>query len=425
MNYDVIVIGGGPSGLMASIATSREGAKVLLVDKGQKLGKKLAISGGGRCNVTNAKQIDELITYIPGNGRFLHSSLANFSNTDIMSFFENLGIKLKEEDMGRMFPVSDKAITVVNILLQQIKKQGVEFKVNAKVKRVLYQDGHTRGIELENGQTIYSRSVIIATGGKSVPHTGSTGDGYIWAEEAGHTITELYPTEVPITSDESFIKNKQLMGLSLRNITLTVWNEKRKKVIEHQGDFLFTHFGISGPSVLRCSQFVVKLLKKMNAKTGAKRNTKTVTMTIDLIPEKHADIIYNETRDLAKNDPNKALKNILKGYLPGRLIPLILIKAGLEEDLTYHHIPEKQWLHLAKIIKQFPIQVNGTLSIEEAFITGGGVHLKEIDPKTMQSKIMPGLFFCGEVIDVHGYTGGFNITAAFTTGFNAGMNAVQ
>ncbi|WNQ12077.1 NAD(P)/FAD-dependent oxidoreductase [Paenibacillus aurantius] len=417
MAYDVIVIGGGSAGLMASIAASESGAKVLLIDKGDKLGRKLGISGGGRCNVTNAKEIDELIKNIPGNGRFLHSALATFSNKDIMSFFEGLGIRLKEEDRGRMFPISDKAKTVVDALVNKVRNQGVIIKTNSPVSKVLYKEGKTIGVKLQNGEIINGLTVIIASGGKSVPHTGSTGDGYAWAEMAGHSITELFPTEVPLTSREAFIQSRELQGLSLRDISLSVWNPKGKKIIEHDGDMIFTHFGISGPTVLRCSQFVVKIMKQFSVKT--------VDLSIDLFPERSVDNIYTDTYELAKNDKKKIVRNVLKGYLPEKLIPLLLQKASLSGEITFDNIPKQAWLELSKLVKSFPIAVNGTLSIEEAFVTGGGINLKEVDPKTMQSKLTNGLFFCGEILDIHGYTGGYNITAAFSTGYTAGKNAAK
>lgn len=417
MSYDVMIIGGGPSGLMAAIAASGHGARTLLIDKGDKLGRKLGISGGGRCNVTNAKELDELIKHIPGNGRFLHSALAAFSNRDIIDFFEGMGIRLKEEDRGRMFPVSDKAKTVVDALVNRVRQQGVAIRINTPVRRVLYQDGRVSGVELSGGEQVRSCTVVVATGGKSVPHTGSTGDGYAWAEEAGHTITELYPTEVPLVSREAFIQSKELQGLSLRDIMVSVWNPKGKKIIEHEGDLLFTHFGLSGPAALRCSQFIVKTLKQFDVST--------VKITIDLFPEKTVEEVYADSLQLARNEPKKAIKNILKGLLPERMIPIILKKSGLKEDTTYDNIPKQPWSAMASLLKAFPIQISGTLPIEEAFVTGGGVHLKEIDPKTMHSKRMKGLFFCGEILDVHGYTGGYNITAAFTTGYTAGMSAAQ
>ncbi|MEV5027264.1 NAD(P)/FAD-dependent oxidoreductase [Paenibacillus sp. LPE1-1-1.1] len=416
MQYDAIVIGGGSAGLMASIAASKDGAKVLLLDKGEKLGRKLGISGGGRCNVTNNKDLDELIKHIPGNGRFLHSAFSNFNNKDIIAFFENLGIALKEEDNGRMFPVSDKAKTVVDTLVNQVRKQGVKIIVNAPVDHIMFGDGRVTGVRIKSGETFKGRSVIVASGGKSVPQTGSTGDGYAWAEKAGHSITELFPTEVPLTSNEPFIVSKELQGLSLRDVGLSVWNPKGKQIIEHHGDMLFTHFGISGPIVLRCSQFVVKALKQYNAGN--------IVVAIDLVPDKSKDEVYRETLKLAEQESKKTIKNVLKNYLPEKMIPLLLQKAGLPEGLTYDNIPKQDWITLSQLIKHFPIRVYGSLSIEDAFVTGGGINLKEVDPKTMQSKLMDGLYFCGEILDIHGYTGGYNITAAFSTGYTAGLNAV-
>jgi predicted Rossmann fold flavoprotein len=417
MTYDIIIVGAGSSGLMASIAASSHGAKVLLLDKGDKLGKKLGISGGGRCNVTNAKELDDLIKHIPGNGRYLYSSFANFNNKDIISFFEGLGIPLKEEDNGRMFPVSDKAKSVVDALVNKVREQGVHIRTHSPVKDVLYQDGNTIGVLLRSGEVIESRNVIVAVGGKSVPQTGSEGDGYAWAIKAGHSISELYPTEVPLTSNDTFIRNKEFQGLSLRNISLTVWNPQGKKIIEHAGDMIFTHFGLSGPTALRCSQFVVKLLKQFNEPS--------VLITIDMFPHKSQDEIYEETLECAKKEPKKAIKNVLKGLLAERILPQLLSRSGLKEHITYDNIPKQPWMELAKLIKAFPVHINGTLSIEEAFVTGGGIHLKEIDPKTMQSKLVNGLFFCGEILDIHGYTGGYNITAAFSTGYTAGMSAAE
>ncbi|QMV41423.1 BaiN/RdsA family NAD(P)/FAD-dependent oxidoreductase [Cohnella cholangitidis] len=415
MKYDVIVIGGGSAGLMASIAASKRGAKVLLLDKGEKLGRKLGISGGGRCNVTNNKETDELIKHIPGNGRFLYSSFANFNNRDIIAFFENLGIALKEEDNGRMFPVTDRAKTVVDTLVGQVRKQGVEIKLNAPVDTILYEDNRVVGVRLRSGDVLDSRAVIVASGGKSVPQTGSTGDGYHWAEKAGHTITELFPTEVPLTSNEPFITSKELQGLSLRDVSLSVWNPKGKKIIEHQGDMIFTHFGISGPIALRCSQFVVKALKQFNVGN--------VEASVDLMPDDSVDEVYSRTLKLTELEPKKSVKNILKSCLPEKMVPLLLKQSGLAESLTYDNLPRQEWMQLAKLIKRFPIRVYGTLSIEDAFVTGGGVNLKEIDPRTMESKLVDGLYFCGEILDIHGYTGGYNITAAFSTGYSAGMNA--
>ncbi|MBM6616379.1 NAD(P)/FAD-dependent oxidoreductase [Bacillus suaedaesalsae] len=415
MKFDVVVIGGGPSGLMAAIAAGEVGAKVLLIDKGDKLGRKLAISGGGRCNVTNRLPVDEIIKHIPGNGRFLHSAFSIFSNEDIIRFFENLGIQLKEEDHGRMFPVTDKAQSVVDALLTQLEKLKVTMWTNTPVETVVYENGETKAVVLKDGQVISCTNVIIAVGGKSVPHTGSTGDGYAWAEKAGHTITELYPTEVPLTSSESFVKNKTLQGLALRDVALSVVNPKGKTIITHKMDMLFTHFGVSGPAVLRCSQYVVKAQKKFN--------TRKVEMRIDAIPDQNEESLFQQIVKLLKDEPNKSIKNVLKSLLPERYLLFLLEQCEIDEQFNFHHIQHEKLRLLAKNCKQFSFFVDGTLSIEKAFVTGGGVSVKEINPKEMSSKLANGLYFCGEILDIHGYTGGYNITSALVTGRLAGMTA--
>lgn len=417
MNYDVVIIGGGPSGLMAGIAAGEQGANVLLLDKGNKLGRKLAISGGGRCNVTNRLPIDEIVKHIPGNGRFLYSAFSEFSNEDIILFFEKLGIQLKEEDHGRMFPVTDKAQSVVDALLNQLKKLHVTIRTNEPVETVDYKDGKTAGIHLKNGEYITTKAVVIAVGGKSVPHTGSTGDGYAWAEKAGHTITELFPTEVPITSNEPFIQEKTLQGLSLRDVALSVLNPKGKIIKTHQMDMIFTHFGISGPAVLRCSQYVVKAMKKFK--------TTAITMSIDSFPDQNQEALFQQTVKLLKEEPKKAVKNVLKGFLPERYLLFLLEKNGIDQQITYANLSVEKLRGFINDCKQFQFNVHGTLSIDKAFVTGGGVSVKEIHPKEMASKLMNGLYFCGEILDIHGYTGGYNITSALVTGRLAGKNAAE
>jgi len=415
LKYDVVIIGGGPSGLMAAIAAGEQGAKVLLLDKGNKLGRKLAISGGGRCNVTNRLPIEEIIKHIPGNGRFLYSAFSVFNNEDIIRFFENLGIQLKEEDHGRMFPVSDKAQSVVDALINQLQQLKVSVRINTPVRNLEYDHERVVGLYLNDGEFIGANSIVIAVGGKSVPQTGSTGDGYAWAEAAGHTITELFPTEVPLTSNEPFIKDKTLQGLSLRDVSLSVLNPKGKAIITHTMDMLFTHFGISGPAVLRCSQYVVKAMKKFNLRE--------VTMRIDSLPTMNQEEVFQHIIKLMKEEPKKAIKNNLKGFLPERYLLFLLEKNDIDPLVTAANLSHESLHGFASDCKQFQFKVNGTLSIEKAFVTGGGVSVKEIHPKEMESKLMKGLFFCGEILDIHGYTGGYNITSALVTGRLAGINA--
>lgn len=415
MNYDVIVIGGGPSGLMAAIGAAEKKAKVLLLDKGDKLGRKLAISGGGRCNVTNRLPVDEIIKHIPGNGRFLYSAFSTFNNEDIIQFFEKLGVKLKEEDHGRMFPVSNSSQSVVDALLHRMHALHIHVRTNTAVKTIEYKDGQTSAVVLQNGEILPVKHVVIAVGGKSVPQTGSTGDGYAWAEKAGHTITELFPTEVPILSNETYIKDRVLQGISLRNVELSVLNPKGKPVIKHKMDMIFTHFGLSGPAALRCSQYVIKTMKKYQVHQ--------VTMKIDCYPEHSEEALYQQIIERIQEDPKKSVKNLLKGLIPERYLLFLLERNDLLSNTTAGQASREKLLSFVHDLKGFSLNVHGTQSIEKAFVTGGGVSIKEIHPKEMSSKLMKGLYFCGEILDIHGYTGGYNITAAFVTGRIAGMSA--
>lgn len=413
MDYDVIVIGGGPSGLMAAIAAAENGAKCLLIEKGTKLGKKLAISGGGRCNVTNRLPEDEVIKHIPGNGKFLYSAFSVFNNYDIIDFFEEMGVQLKEEDHGRMFPVTNSAKTVVNALINKLHELNVKIRMQTEVKAIHFnEEEHT--VILTDNEKIACKSIVLAVGGKAVPHTGSTGDGYAWAKKAGHTITKLYPTEVALTSNEPFVKQKQLQGLSLRDVALTVLNKRDKPIITHQMDMIFTHFGISGPAVLRCSQFVVKELMKDRSE---------VTMVLDVLPTKNEDILVREILENLQENPKKSIKNSFKGIVPERFLSYIFSKNDVVEDQKAATVSKDVIRAVVHDFKHFTFHVHGSLSLEKAFVTGGGVSIKEIVPNTMQSKIMHGLYFCGEILDIHGYTGGYNITSALVTGRLAGSNA--
>lgn len=415
--YQSIIIGGGPSGLMSAAAASQNKQKVLLIEKKKGLGRKLKISGGGRCNVTNRLPYDEIIRHIPGNGKFLYSPFSVFDNESIIEFFESRGVKLKEEDHGRMFPVSNRAQDVVDTLVQELKNNNVEIKEETAVKHIkLDEDGHFIVTD-QNDQVYHSKTVVIATGGTSVPQTGSTGDGYTFAESLGHTITELFPTEVPITSKELFIIRKTLKGLSLKDVALSVLRKNGKPRITHQMDMIFTHFGISGPAALRCSQFVYKEQKS--------QKKQDIQMQLDVFPDEKENEVQARIKSLIKKTPDKLVKNSLRGIIEERYLNFILEQAGVAEDTTGHHISNQQILTLAQLFKGFTFTVNGTLPIEKAFVTGGGVSIKEIEPHTMMSKITPGLFLSGEVLDIHGYTGGYNITSALVTGRVSGINAGQ
>jgi len=413
--HDVIVIGGGPSGLMAAIAAGERKKKVLLLEKGAKLGKKLAISGGGRCNVTNRLPVEEIVKHIPGNGRFLYSPFTVYNNEDIIAFFEGLGVALKEEDHGRMFPVSNRAQDVVDALIRQLQRLHVEVRLHTAVNKLVMDEEKILGVRLTDGSEIRSQAVIVAVGGKAVPQTGSTGDGYPWAERAGHTITTLFPTEVPVISKEDFIQARELQGLALRDVAVSVLNKKGKVLVTHQMDMLFTHFGLSGPAVLRCSQFVVKELMK----TGYE----PVTMRIQTLTNYNEETCLQYLNKLIKEDPKKAVKNIWKGIAPERWLLFLCEQANIDVQVTGAELSQDKIRQLARLLVNFTLTVSGTQSLDKAFVTGGGVSVKEIEPKTMASKRKEGLFFCGEILDIHGYTGGYNITSALVTGRIAGMNA--
>lgn len=413
--YTVIVIGGGTSGMMAAIAAAEEGAKVLVIEKNKKLGRKLLVTGGGRCNVTNNRDADEIIAHIPGNGRFLYSAFHQFDNYDIINFFESNGVRLKEEDHGRMFPVTDKSKTILEALMAKMEQLNVTILTDNPVATVLYEDGAVKGVVLEDGEEIHGSAIILSTGGRAMPRTGSTGDGYKWAKKAGHTLKPLYPTEAPILSDEPFILDKTLQGLSLRDVALSVLNKKEKKVITHQMDMIFTHFGVSGPAALRCSMFVHQ--------TMGRDKSDFVTMTLDVLPTFSSGQLNQKFQQLIKNEGDKSLKNALKGLVPERYLLFAFDRLGLLETIPLKQCTPDQIQALAEFFKDFRFTANGTQPLEKAFVTGGGINTKEINPKTMESKLAKGLYFTGEILDINGYTGGYNITAAFVTGRIAGMHA--
>jgi predicted Rossmann fold flavoprotein len=412
--YDTIVIGGGVSGIMAATAASLNNNKVLLIEKNKKLGKKLLISGGGRCNVTNRLPYEEIIKHIPGNGKFLYGPFSVFDNESIINFVESNGVKLKEEDHGRMFPVSNKAKDVLNVFLKQLEQNKVDIQFETEVAAVLHKDDKITGVKTTDGRTFNTRNVIITTGGKSVPQTGSTGDGHKFAKTLGHTITDLFPTEVPITSNQRFFTDGSLKGISLDDVALSVLKKNGKPRITHQMDMIFTHFGVSGPAALRCSQFVYK-----EQQAQKKENIK---MQLDFFPQYTMGEMQEYINKTIKDNIDKSLKNILKSIHQERLITFVLEYLKIDGSTSGHHVSNQQKQALVEFFKRFTFNVNGTQSIEKAFVTGGGVNLKEINPSTMSSKIIDGLHFAGEVLDIHGYTGGYNITSALVTGYVAGYH---
>ena len=416
MSYQVIVIGGGSSGLMAASTAAKLGANVTLIEKNKSLGRKLLLTGGGRCNVTNNRPESEIIAHIPGNGRFLHGAFHQFTQYDIMDFFTSRGVELKEEDHGRMFPVTNKSKTILEAFIEELKDQHVTVRTNATVENILVDTEQAIcGIKLDTGEELPADRIVLATGGKTYSRTGSTGDGYHFAESVGHTITELYPTEAPITSPEAFIVDKSLKGLSLRDVELSVKNKKGKTVVSHQMDMIFTHFGVSGPAALRCSMFVHQTKKR--------DDVKTVLMSLDVFPDQSEQQIEQNLRTLIKSDPDKSVKNGWKDLLPERYLLFGLERVGIDEHKALKTLVLKEIQDFAHFCKEFSFQVDGTLPLDKGFVTGGGVSTKEVNPKTMESKKAKGLYFCGELLDYNGYTGGYNITGAFVTGHAAGAHA--
>ncbi len=409
-----IVIGGGVSGLMSAVTASKNNKETILIEKNKNLGRKLLISGGGRCNVTNRLPYEEIIKHIPGNGKFLYGPFSVFDNEDIIQFIESRGVKLKEEDHGRMFPVSNKAKDVLQVFLDELDKNNVDIRFNTIVESLIVEEDKIKGVRLESGEMIEAENVIVTTGGKSVPKTGSTGDGHKFAKASGHTVTKLFPTEVPILSDEPFIKDETLKGLSLKDVALSVLKKNGKPRITHQMDMIFTHFGVSGPAALRCSQFVIK------EQESQKRED--IMMMIDFYPEKSIGELIEELDRLVKENKDKSIKNILKPLGQQRLIDFMVHHLGIDETINGHNVSNEDKRKIIEFLKSFKFTVNGTQSIEKSFVTGGGVNLKEITPKTMESKIIKGLHFAGEVLDIHGYTGGYNITSALVTGHVAGLH---
>lgn len=408
----IVIIGGGAAGIAAAISASEKYNKnsgITLIEKNERPARKVMITGKGRCNVTNNCNVDTLIANVPKNGKFLYSAFSGFTPKDVISFFETAGVPLKTERGNRVFPVSDKAVDIVDALVKTAKSGGTKF-INGVAEEILTENGSVVGVKLTDGRVISADSVILATGGMSYPLTGSTGDGYKMAQKLGHTVTELKPSLVPLCIHEGFCT--KIAGLSLKNVTLSIFETgKKKPLFSEMGEMLFTHFGISGPLVLSASSHIRYMGKK------------EYTAFVDLKPALSTEQLDNRIlRDFAE-EQNKDFANSLSKLLPKSLIPVIIKLSGIKSDKKVNQIEREERLELCKLIKALPLHITGFRPIEEAIITSGGISVKEIDPKTMQSKLVSGLFFAGEIIDVDAYTGGFNLQIAFSTGFAAGKNA--
>lgn len=415
---DVIVIGGGPSGMMAAISASQKGKKVLLLEKNSLLGKKLLITGKGRCNVTSSLPIEEFIKNTPGNGKFLYSSYNSFTNKDIINFLEKQGLKLKEERGNRIFPVTDKAKDVLDCFEKKLKQLNVKILYNQKVIEILTLEENkikkVVGVKTENN-TFYADKVILATGGKSYPLTGSTGDGYELAKKIGHTITKIRPSLVPLSTYNLELLGN-LQGLSLKNVKIKFVDKCKNKVIyEDFGEMLFTHFGVSGPVILSGSAHLVRYKNIDNL-----MQNKKLVLEIDFKPALSEEQLDSRILRDFSAEKNKAFKNSLDKLLPQKLIHVIIKLSEIDENKQVNSITKEERLALVRLLKCFEVHIKNFRKIEDAIITSGGINIKEINPKTMESKLVSGLFFAGEVIDVDCYTGGFNLQVAYSTGYVAG-----
>ena len=406
----VVVIGGGAAGLMAAVIAGRSGANVTLLEKMNYVGKKMGITGKGRCNITNACDMSEFIKNTPGNGKFLYGAYERFTNEDLLQLLHDAGLETKVERGGRVFPASDSALDVRNTFMKLMKQYGVDVHLEEPVKKILVDDGTVTGVVTDK-ETYHADAVVIATGGKSYPATGSTGDGYILATQVGHTITDIRPSLVPIVTEESWVKD--LMGLSLRNVELSVI-AKNKVQATMFGEMMFTHFGITGPIVLSLSHTVGKLMRK--------KNIGTIGLDINLKPALSPETLDKRLQKDFDLYSKKQLINGMKDLLPSRLIPLIIELAGIDPQKPINQISKEERQQIGYMLQHMPLTVKGLRPVEEAIVTAGGISLKEFNPKTMESKLVKGLYGAGEVLDIDAFTGGYNLQAAFSTGYVAAMH---
>lgn len=404
----MIVIGGGASGMMAAGTAASKGLDVILLEKNDKLGKKLFISGKGRCNITNYTNIQGLIDNIPGNGQFLYSAFNAFTNTDLIEFFNRFGVNTKVERGGRVFPSSDKSSDIIKALESYMKKNNVKINLNSEVNKISKNDDKFI-VSLKNGSKFFSDKLIIATGGLTYPATGSTGDGYEFAKFFGHSITKIYPSLVPLVSSNEWIP--KLQGVSLKNVSIKL-QRKNKTLYEAFGEMLFTHYGVSGPIVLSASRHLVSYTL----------NDGNIKLIIDLKPALSEEQLDKRIQKDFQKYNKKQFSNSLDDLLPQKMIPVIVELSTINPRKNVNQITKDERLFLAKLLKNLTLDISGTRPINEGIVTCGGVSIREINPRTMESKIVGGLYFTGEVIDVDGYTGGFNLQIAFSTGYLAGLS---
>lgn len=411
----VVVIGGGPAGMLAAISAAKSGNSVTLLEKNNILGKKILITGKGRCNITSSLDISDFINNIPGNGRFLYSAFENFTNEDIIDLLKSEGVKVKEERGNRIFPVSDKAEDVRAALERVAKKSGVQVKLNSKVDKIEVEENKVKRVVCDN-EKYDADKVILATGGRSYPLTGSNGEGYKIAEKVGHTIKPVRGSLVPLLADKEVCSRMQ--GLSLRNVGITMCDlEKDKKIYSDFGEMLFTHFGVSGPTILSGSAHLLRY-KDVDKKIADKK----VVLKIDLKPALSMEQLDARILRDFTEVKNKQFKNSLDKLLPKKMLDVVIDKSKINPDKHVNEITREERLNLVKLLKNFEVRIDGFRPVDEAIVTAGGINVKEINPKTMESKIISGLYFAGEIIDVDAYTGGFNLQIAYSTGFTAGQN---
>lgn len=408
----VIVIGGGAAGMIAAISAAKDGNRVVLLEQNEKLGKKIYITGKGRCNVTNAGDAEDFFAHVVTNPRFMYSSFYGFTNQDMMDLLEGEGLQLKVERGNRVFPESDKSSDVIRTLEKAMRSLGVTIMLNTKVSTILVEKdaesdiSYCRGVELTDGSIMEANAVIVATGGLSYPSTGSTGDGYSMAAKAGLKVKPCTPALVPLVTSEPWIG--QLQGLSLRNVQVSIF-DKNKKVYTEFGEMLFTHFGVSGPCVLSASSYIGKYLEN-----------RSVRLSIDLKPALTVEQLDKRVLQDFDEAKNKQFKNSLDKLLPQKIIPVVIMKSGISPDKKVNEISKEERQTLVKVLKQFDLEITGLREFREAIITHGGVDVKEINPATMETKKVKGLHFAGEVLDIDAVTGGYNLQIAWSTGYAAG-----